>query len=145
MSVSHINLIVIEGRLTKDPEARGGGKVASFSLASNRWFYKDDERVEETVFVDVTAFGFEAKSVLSKLSKGSRVTVQGRLELNRWEAEDGSKRQQLRIVANSVTGTAMSGSGQTESRPESGSEGVAAPQPEPVYASGVPSDDDIPF
>ena len=35
-------------------------------------------------------------------SKGDEVAVEGRLELDRWEAQDGSKRSRLYVVANRV-------------------------------------------
>lgn len=108
MAVSDTNITIISGRLTRDPEARGGGKVAAFSIASNRFFKRDDgETTEEVVFVDCTAFGFEAEAVLSKLMKGAPVLVEGRLELNRWIGEDGANRQQLRLIANRVTSPAL--------------------------------------
>lgn len=108
MAASDTNVVIISGRLTRDPEARGGGKVAAFSIASNRYFKRDDaETTEEVVFVDVTAFGFEAEAVLSRLMKGAPVLVEGRLELNRWQGEDGSNRQQLRLIANRVTSPAL--------------------------------------
>ena len=109
MAASDTNVVIVSGRLTRDPEARGGGKVAAFSIASNRYFRRDDdaETTEEVVFIDCTAFGFEAESVLSKLMKGAPVLIEGRLELNRWMGEDGSNRSQLRVIANRVTSPAM--------------------------------------
>lgn len=108
MAASDTNVTIVSGRLTRDPEARGGGKVAAFSLASNRYFKRDDgETAEEVVFIDCTAFGFEAEAVLSRLMKGAPVLVEGRLELNRWQGEDGSTRQQLRLIANRVTSPAL--------------------------------------
>lgn len=142
MAVSDINTVVLSGRLTRDPEARGGGSVAAFSMASNRWYYKNEERIEETVFIDVSAFGYEAKSVMERLSKGSRVTVIGRLELSKWEASDGSNRQQIRLVAQSVHSHPSPSS--TTPTPEATSEPAATQVAEPV-AAGAPSADDIPF
>lgn len=141
MAVNHMNLVVIEGRLTADPEARGGGKVAAFSLASNRWFYKNDERIEETVYLDCSSFGFEAEFVLQKLQKGSRVIVEGRLELNRWETDTGEKRQKIQLVANRVHAPNLSnGNGTSPAAAEE-----TTPEPEMAGVGATPTDDDIPF
>jgi single-strand DNA-binding protein len=103
--MSDINVTTISGRLTKDPELRGSERnVCALSVASNRSFRKgsDAEWQEETTYVDVTAFNGTANRCAAKLKKGSFVTVSGRLELNKWEAADGSNRQQLRIVVQNI-------------------------------------------
>lgn len=102
MAINHVNEVRIQGRLVADPTPRGGGKVAAFTVASNRWYYKDGERIEERVFVDVSAFGYEAEFALTQLSKGSMVLVSGSLELNRWTNEQGENRSQIRIKAQSI-------------------------------------------
>lgn len=142
MAASDTNIVILSGRLTRDPEARGGGKVAAFSIASNRYFRASgsDETTEEVVFADVTAFGYEAEAVLSKLLKGAPVQVEGRLELNRWQDGEGNNRQQLRIIANRVTSPALRS---TASAPQTEAEPVQEPVAEPVAA--MATSDDIPF
>lgn len=142
MAASDTNVTIISGRLTKDPEPRGGGKVAAFSIASNRYFRKNDETIEEVVYLDCTAFGYEAEAVLSKLLKGAPVLVEGRLELNRWQAEDGSNRQQLRMIANRVTSPAMRGK-QSNSTPVETTDELVEEELAAV-AAGADSDE-IPF
>jgi single-strand DNA-binding protein len=107
MAASDMNLVVLSGRLVKDPEPRGeDGKVAHFSIASNRFFKSGDGPTQEEVtYIDCTAFGYEAEGVLSKLGKGSSVTLEGRLELNRWTADDETTRSKIRLVVNRVHAT----------------------------------------
>jgi single-strand DNA-binding protein len=113
--MSDINNTIISGRLTKDPAVRGGGNVAQLSVASNRQYQRNGEWVEEVVYLDVSCFGHIAKKAIDKLIKGAFVTVVGRLELNRWQAEDGSNRSQIRLVANQLLSPAFQG--RTAARP----------------------------
>lgn len=53
-------------------------------------------------FIDVILFGKTAESCAQYLVKGQQVLVEGRLEQQRWEAEDGSKRSKHEIVAERV-------------------------------------------
>jgi single-strand DNA-binding protein len=143
--MSDINQLVISGRLTRDPEARGGGKVAAFSMASNRQFQQNGEWQEEVVFVDVTAFAHLATRVIERLLKGATVTVSGRLELNRWQAQDGSNRSQLRVIASNIQSASFAGKGNGASPAPAEAELDAEPTEELPVAVGVGSEDDIPF
>ena len=95
--MNNVNLI---GRLTREPEGvetEGGTKIANFAIAVNR-----RDREADPVYVEVKAFGAQAEAIVAHKSKGDEVAVEGRLELDRWEAQDGSKRSRLYVVANRV-------------------------------------------
>lgn len=95
-----MNSVNIIGRLTRDPEliaAKGGTSIANFALALDR-----RDRDQEPVYVEVKAFAGQADAIAAHKSKGDEVAVEGRLELDRWEAQDGSKRSRLYVVANRV-------------------------------------------
>ncbi len=95
-----MNSVNLTGRLTRDPElveAKGGTSIANFALAVDR-----RDREAGPVYVEVKAFGAQADAIASHKSKGDEVAVEGRLELDRWEAQDGSKRSRLYVVANRV-------------------------------------------
>ncbi|MDB5166080.1 MAG: single-strand binding protein [Candidatus Saccharibacteria bacterium] len=102
-----INQVTLMGNLTRDPELRqttGGSAVCSFSLALNR-SYKDpksDQWIEETDYVDITAWAGLGERVAQYLSKGRRCIVQGSLRSRSWE-QDGQKRSKLEVVASDVT------------------------------------------
>lgn len=102
--MSDVNNIAISGRLTADPTGYSNDSVARLNIASNRSYRRNgsDAYEEETVFVEVSTFSGLATKCLAKLKKASYVTVQGRLELNKWKAEDGSNRSQLRVIATEV-------------------------------------------
>lgn len=97
-----MNSVVMIGRLTRDPELRftaGSGKaVATFSIAVDRPFSKN----KETDFFRVVVWGKSGENCANYLAKGRLVGVQGRLQNNRWEDQDGRKRNRDEIVADRV-------------------------------------------
>jgi single-strand DNA-binding protein len=89
--MSDLNSVVLVGRLVRDPELRytpQGAPVCEFTLASNRRFTKKDgEKVEEVIFVDVTAWNKLAEICAEYLKKGRLVALSGSLSQDRWEDE----------------------------------------------------------
>lgn len=99
-----INRVVLVGRLTRDPELRetnSGLKVASFSIAVDRRSKREDQEAD---FFRVTCWGQTAEFVSNYLHKGRLVALDGRLQLNKWQAQDGTNRESVEIVADSVQG-----------------------------------------
>lgn len=101
------NEITIVGNITRDPELRftsNGTAVTGFGVAYNhRKFNKNTNEWDEKVsFFDVTCWQSLGENVAKSLLKGDRVIVNGRLEQNSWETQDGDKRSKLEIVAESV-------------------------------------------
>jgi single-strand DNA-binding protein len=105
--VANINRVVLVGNLTKDPELRhtpSGTAVCKLRLAVNTR-QKDSSTGEwgdKPNYFDVTVWGNQGESCAQYLSKGRPVGVDGRLDWREWEAQDGSKRQAVEIIANSV-------------------------------------------
>jgi single-strand DNA-binding protein len=50
----------------------------------------------------VTVFGRQAQTAADYLAKGRRIGVDGRLSWREWQAQDGSKRQSVEVIANDV-------------------------------------------
>lgn len=98
--------VSIVGNLTDDPELRftsDGTPVGGFSVAVNSRIRKGDEWVDGPAsFYTVTVWRGMAENVAESLQKGNRVVVVGTLKQNRWEAEDGSARSRVEIVADEV-------------------------------------------
>ena len=98
----NLNKVMIMGNLTRDPELKytpGGLAVAEFALAINRRRKdKSGEKVEETTFVDCTAFGKQAEVIAEHVSKGQALFVEGRLKQERWDDKQGNKRSKLSVV-----------------------------------------------
>ncbi len=95
-----INQTILMGRLTRDPELKttsSGKSITTFSIAVDRM------SGDETDFFEITAWEKQADNVANYLSKGSKVLVQGRLQLDRWNDKDGNARNRVSVVANDVT------------------------------------------
>lgn len=94
------------GRVGKEPvyrETANGTHVLSFSLATDR--FANGESV--TDWFDVTVFGDAAEKLAEQANrqafgKGSKVLIDGRLEVNKWTDGDGNQRQSPRIIADRV-------------------------------------------
>jgi single-strand DNA-binding protein len=98
---------VITGNLTRDPELRstpGGTAVCKLRVAvnSSRKDGQTGEWIDKPNYFDVTVWGAQGENCANYLSKGRPVAVSGRLDWREWEAQDGSKRQAVEIIANSV-------------------------------------------
>jgi single-strand DNA-binding protein len=108
VAASNINVVVITGNLTRDPELRstgGGTPVCELRVAVNsrRKNGQTGEWEDKPNYFDVTVFGAQGENCANYLSKGRPVAVEGRLDWREWEAKDGSgKRQKVSIIANSV-------------------------------------------
>jgi single-strand DNA-binding protein len=98
-----LNRVILIGRLTAAPELhdRSGTQVGRLRLAVQRPRSKDGED-RGADFVDVTVFNNQAQVCNQYLAKGRRVAIEGRLQHSEWQAEDGSRRQKLEVIANSV-------------------------------------------
>ena len=146
--MASLNKVMLIGNLTRDPELRyipDGTAVADLGLAVNRnYASREGERKTETCFVDVVVWRKTAESCKEYLQKGSPIFVEGRLQLDTWENNQGEKRSKMRVVAERVQFLSSS----QKSRSDMGS-GVAdaanfqGAQPQPADESK--SNDDMPF
>jgi single-strand DNA-binding protein len=99
-----LNRIIIQGRLTKDPELRrtqSGTAVASATVAVDRDF-KNQDGSRETDFISVVAWKGTGELLAKYFTKGRMIVVEGRLQLRDWTDNDGNKRRTAEIVASSV-------------------------------------------
>ena len=98
-----MNEIKIMGNLGRDPELRYTGQgtpVLSFSLAHTE---RPKDREPRTQWFRVLIWGKLAERFSeSRLRKGQRVIVFGRIEQNQWEDKDGAKRMEVQIHANQL-------------------------------------------
>jgi single-strand DNA-binding protein len=105
--MSSYNKVIIIGNLTRDPELSylpSQTPVVEFSIATNRK-YKDSNGAEreDSCFIDCRLYGKRAEVINKYCGKGSKLMVEGRLQLDRWEAQDGSKRSKHRIMVDDFT------------------------------------------
>jgi single-strand DNA-binding protein len=106
MSSFNINRVIIVGRLTRDPELRSlpsGGSVCELRIACNsRQREGDGEYGERPNYFDVSVFGNQADAVGAHTAKGSQVAIDGRLSWREWETAEETKRQAVKIIAETV-------------------------------------------
>jgi single-strand DNA-binding protein len=140
-----INRVTIVGRLTRDPELAhlpSGTAVLKLGVAVNgRQKDEGGNWIDKPNFFDVKVFGNQADALNNHLSKGRRVGVDGRLDWSSWEAQDGTKRSKVEIVAQSVQFL--------DSRGDTGGDGERQFVPAAATAGNedfaASADDDIPF
>ncbi|HWO15515.1 MAG TPA: single-stranded DNA-binding protein [Solirubrobacterales bacterium] len=158
MAASNVNVVVITGNLTRDPELRhtpGGTAVCDLRVAvnSSRKNAQGDWE-DKPNFFDVAVWGGQGENCANYLSKGRPVAIEGRLDWREWEARDGSKRQAVQIIAKSVQflgsrdGSGGGGGGNGNGGFSPGSDTPADTsdfEGAGVGSDGGGSDDDIPF
>lgn len=137
-----INRVCISGNLTREPELRftqSGMPVLSMNVAVNdrRKNPQNGQWEDYPNFIDCAMFGTRAQGVSNYLSKGTKVSIEGKLRMNQWE-QDGQKRTKIQVVIDELE--LMS------------ARSTQAPTPAPAaptYAPKAPvqpvCDEDIPF
>jgi single-strand DNA-binding protein len=130
--------IIIVGNLGRDPEMRytpSGQPVTSFSVASSRSYTNPGgEKVDETTWFRVTAWGKQAETCNQYLHKGSKVLVEGRLIPDKnggprvFSRQDGTSGASFEVNASTVRFLSARG--------EVG---------EPMMDGGGQGEDEIPF
>jgi single-strand DNA-binding protein len=151
--MASFNRVILVGNLTRDPELRyipSGMAVSDIGLAVNERIKRNDQWVDEPVFVDITLWGRLAEIANEYLSKGSPVLIEGRLRLDRWE-KDGQKHSKLKVTAEKMQMLGSRDGNPRGPRTTSTSGGARADQPyydeseQYIPAGGPPPSDDIPF
>jgi single-strand DNA-binding protein len=161
--MANLNKVMLIGNLTRDPELRytpKGTAVADISLAINRiWNNEQNQKQEETIFVDVTLWGRQAELAQQYLTKGRGAYIEGRLQMDTWDdKETGKKRSKLKVIGESLQflpdGRGGQGGGGGSNPSERPQQNARPPQQQrstpPQGASAAPADefqeeDDIPF
>ena len=101
MSLNSVNMM---GNLTRDPELRyipSGKSVCNLSIANNRVYTSNGQKVTEVSYFDVEVWGALAENCAKYLSKGRGIIVEGRLRQDRWE-KDGKTQSRIKISANNI-------------------------------------------
>jgi single-strand DNA-binding protein len=143
-----INRVTLVGRLTRDPELRhlpSGSPVLEFGLAVNgRQQDSGGQWVDKPNFFDVKVYGNQAEFLSQYLQKGRRVGIDGRLDWRSWEAQDGTKRSKVDVVAQTVQFLDSRGEGESSSSGGGYIPADTAATPAGDFPTS-PTDDDIPF
>ncbi len=133
-----MNKVILTGRLTKDPDIRyttSDKSVASFSLAVDR--RHSSEQGPTVDFIPCIAWTKLADWAGNYLSKGSKILIEGRLQVRSYDAQDGSKRYVTEVIASEIEFA--------ESKKDEEARGGRAPNNPGGFGGQPVSDDDIPF
>ena len=154
-----MNLVVLNGRLTRDPELKFGqsGKAYSrFSIAVDRPFQSSSDKNSQTAdFINCVAFGKTAEFIGEYFRKGRKILLNGKLQMSQYESE-GKKVTTDVVVVDSVEfgeAKANSGASDTSSYGHSESKSINNVMETPVFDDsssddmGAPAeiDDEFPF
>ena len=139
-----MNKVILMGRLTRDPEIRytqtKNTLVASFTLAINRRFAKENEK--QTDFINIVAWSKTGEFVSKYFKKGQQVNVVGRLQVRDYQDKDGKTRYITEVVAEEVyfADSKKENSNTPEFENYFGTSGINAN----IFES-MEDDDDLPF
>lgn len=98
-----LNEIILQGRLTNDPELKStpsGKYVTSFSLAVERDFSTGDDK--ETDFINIVAWNKTAEFITKYFTKGRQMIVKGSLQVRKYQTQNGENRYATEVIAEKV-------------------------------------------
>lgn len=140
--MANLNRVLLIGRLTRDPEVRfssGGMPIANIGIAVNNYRKaQDGSRQEETVFVEVTAFGRTAELAQQYLRKGRQAFFEGKLAFDQWDDKaTGAKRSKLYVICDNLQFLDSGGAGGPGGQPGDAAE-MAGPDDPRFSGGGAP-------
>ncbi len=100
------NKVQLIGNLGNDPEIvnlESGTKLAKFAIATNETYRNaKGEKVTDTQWHNVVAWGKTAELVENYLNKGKEVAIEGKLINRSYETKDGEKRYITEVKCNEI-------------------------------------------
>lgn len=100
------NRVQLIGNVGQDPEIKainGERKVANFTVATHDYYFNDKgDKVEQTEWHKVSAWGKTAEIVEKFVEKGKEIAIEGKLTHRSYDDKDGNKKYVTEIVANEV-------------------------------------------
>lgn len=134
-----MNIVILMGRTTKDIDlrytAQSNMPVARFTLAVDRPYTKQGEE-KKTDFIPCVAFGRLAENLEKYIRKGRRIVIEGRINVDSYDRDDGSKGYSTSIIVERFHFA--------DSKPGEQAQEVSQQEPE-MYGFKPIDDDDLPF
>ena len=99
------NRVQLIGHVGQEPEIKSleSGRVANFTIATNESYtHAKGEKVEQTEWHRVSAWGKTVDIIEKLLTKGSHVAIEGKLTHRSYDDKDGNKRYITEVVANEL-------------------------------------------
>ncbi len=136
--------VFLIGNLTRDPElteTAGGVSVCRFAVAVNRGFGEN----RTTDFYNVTAWRRLGEQVAQYTKKGNKIAVYGDLQIRQYEANDGTRRTSVDVVAQDVEFLTPKQQDDGGFYDAPAQQPAAAPKKKPAALEAFDDDGDIPF
>jgi single-strand binding protein len=139
-----LNVVVLTGRLTADPELKttsSGISVCSFSIAVERRYRSGEDRQAD--FINIVTWRSTAEFVSKYFKKGQMIAIEGSLQSRKYQDRDGNNRTAYEVVANNVQFADYKSGGSTAGDMDAAPAFNNTVESDFVEISG--SDDDLPF
>lgn len=142
-----MNIVILKGNLTRDPELRytpKGTAIAQCGIAINRvWTDDGGNKHEEVDFFDLNFWGRTAETVGQYFRKGKPILVQGKLKLDQWDdKQTGQKKSKVKVVCDRFE---FCGGDMSSGPAAATGEGVQNHPNHEAAQDGPPESDDVPF
>ncbi len=98
-----LNVVVLTGRLTADPELKtttAGTSVCSFSIAVDRRYKSGEERQAD--FINIVTWRTTAEFVSKYFKKGQMIAIEGSIQTRKYQDREGKNRTAFEVIANNV-------------------------------------------
>lgn len=115
-----VNHLVMQGRMVADPELKetnSGAKVLNFRIAwSEKYKDRENNEKENKCFLECKTFSGQAEFISKYFKKGQEIAVEGKLNTEEWENQDGQKRSKIVLLVSNAhfCGSKQSSSGDVQ-------------------------------
>ena len=104
--MNDLNSVYLVGRLIADPKLKATEDKCQgkFTLANNVYRYDEGKKEygQNTIFFDIVVYGKDNEKIMAKIKKGTRIGVNGRLNMTEKINKDGEKKSALEIVCYTI-------------------------------------------
>ena len=97
-----MNIITLTGNAVKDVELKynPNGKAIGKGTIAVRRDFKNQQGEYETDFINFVALGKTAEIMANYIKKGDKFGINGRLQIRKWEKDNGEKQYFTEVVVN---------------------------------------------
>ncbi len=99
-----MNKVFLIGNVVRKPENRvtaSGVSFTSFTLAVNR-NYKKEDGSKDTDFINCVSWRSLADTIYKYCDKGSRISIEGRLQTRSYDLQDGTRKYVTEVLAENM-------------------------------------------
>lgn len=134
-----MNKVILVGRLTNDPELQtiaDNMQICKFGLAVSKRFKKNDGETAD--FFNIIVWNKQAEHCQKFLTKGSQISLSGRIEIQKWTDKENEVKYKTIIVAEEVCFLSSNQKNSEDTKPKSA-------KPQNTKSSSSADVDDLPF